>query len=212
MYVIIAGCMTIGVSLARILSEENHNVVVIDSDPKNLEALGSGFNGIAIAGVPMDEDVLRSAGISQADALAAVTRDDNMNVMIAQVAQNLFHVPRVITRLYSPEREQVFRSMGMTTVCPTSMAVKRIREMILEEPVGQEITVSGTTLRFRTVPVSRRSVGLQVSALREQPVIGIIRAGVFSLAEPGRKVEAGDLLVFPEYAEEGVDEVCSSSS
>ena len=110
MYVIIAGCMTIGVSLARILSEENHDVVVIDNDPKNLEALGSGFNGVSITGVPMDEDVLRNAGIEQADVLAAVTRDDNMNIMIAQVAQHRFHVPKVITRLYSPERDQIGRA------------------------------------------------------------------------------------------------------
>ncbi len=210
MYIIIAGCMTIGVSLARILSEENHDVVVIDNDPKNLEALGSGFNGVSITGVPMDEDVLRSAGIEQADVLAAVTRDDNMNIMIAQVAQHRFHVPKVITRLYSPERDQVFRAMGMTTVCPTTMAVNRIREMILEDQAQPEVMISGTPLRFRAVPVSRRFIGRKVSEQREQPVIGIVKAGTFFLAEPGRVIEAGDMLVIPEYAEERVEELCTS--
>ncbi len=99
MYIIIAGCQKVGSNLAFTLSQDNHDIVVIDSDPRNFGPLGSGFNGVTIAGMPIDEDILRSAGIEHADALAAVTNDDNMNVMVAQVAQNLFHVPKVITRL-----------------------------------------------------------------------------------------------------------------
>lgn len=209
MYFIIAGCMTIGASLAQILSEENHDVVVIDSDPKNLEALGSGFNGVTITGMPMDEDVLRNAGIEQADALAAVTRDDNMNVMIAQVAQNLFHVPKVITRLYSPERELVFREMGMTTVCPTSLAVNKIKEMLLPSPVHTEISLAGTRICFQTIPAPRRSVGKQVSALQRLRILGIIRSGAFTFAGPECVVEAGDLLIIPDYVKEG-SEACIS--
>ena len=205
MYFIIAGCMTIGASLAQILSEENHDVVVIDSDPKNLEALGSGFNGVTITGMPMDEDVLRNAGIHQADALAAVTRDDNMNIMIAQVAQTLFHVPRVITRLYSPEREQVFRDMGMTTVCPTSLAVNKIKEMLLPSPVQTEILIAGKRIHLLTVPAPRRSVGKQLSMLHGLRILGIIRSGAFTLAQPEFVVEAGDLMVMPEYMKEGGD-------
>ena len=109
MYIIIAGCRKIGSNLALLLSEENHDVVVIDSDPNNFDLLGSGFNGVTIAGMPIDEDVLRNAGIENADAMAAVTNDDNMNVMVSEIARDLFHVPAVITRLYDPEREMVFR-------------------------------------------------------------------------------------------------------
>jgi trk system potassium uptake protein TrkA len=200
MYIIIAGCMTVGASLALMLSEENHDVVVIDSDPKNLEALGSGFNGGTVTGIPIDEDVLRNAGIEQADALAAVTRDDNMNIMIAQVAQNIFHVPKVITRLYSPERELVFREMGMTTVCPTSIAVNRIKELLLPNPVQPVLTIAGTRIPFRTVPAPRRAIGKQVSLLRGPRILGILRHGSFTLPEPESLIEDGDLLVMQESA------------
>jgi trk system potassium uptake protein TrkA len=206
MYFIIAGCMTIGASLAQILSEENHDVVVIDSDPKNLEALGSGFNGVTITGMPIDEDVLRNAGIEQADALAAVTRDDNMNVMIAQVAQKLFHVPKVITRLYSPERELVFREMGMTTVCPTSLAVKSIKEMLLPDPHKTVLSIGGSRIPFQTVAVSRKSVGKKISALQGLRILGIIRSGTFVFAGPECVVEANDLLIMPENAKKGGDQ------
>ncbi len=203
MYFIIAGCMKIGASLAQMLSQENHDVVVIDSDPKNLEALGNGFNGVAITGMPIDEDVLRSAGIEQADALAAVTRDDNMNVMVAQVAENLFHVPKVITRLYSPDQELVFRQMGMTTICPTSMAVNRIKEMLVSRPGAEKLQIGASSLLFRTVEATRRSIGKQVSAVRGVRIFGILRNGAFSFAEADSVIEPGDLLVIPELAGEG---------
>jgi len=210
MYFIIAGCLKIGATLAQMLSQENHDVVVIDSDPKNLEALGSGFNGVVITGMPIDEDVLRSAGIGQADALAAVTRDDNMNVMVAQVAQNLFHVPKVVTRLYSPDQELVFRQMGMTTICPTSLAVNRIKEMLLSKPGAETLQIGVSSVVFRTVEATRRSIGKPVSAVKGVRIFGIIRSGAFSFAEPSRVVEAGDLLVIPELVEEGGEGECSS--
>lgn len=134
MYIIIAGCRKVGSNLAIVLSQANHDVVVIDSDPENFDLLGTGFNGLTITGMPIDEDVLRSAGIEKADALAAVSNDDNMNVMIAQVATNLFHVPRVITRVYDPEREIVFNKLGLRTICPTTLAVEKIKDfLILQE-------------------------------------------------------------------------------
>jgi trk system potassium uptake protein len=130
MYIIIAGCRKVGSNLAKTLAEEGHDVVVVDSDEKNFELLGSGFNGMTLAGMPIDEDVLRNAGVERADALAAVTDDDNMNAMISQVARGLFHVPDVVTRVYDPEREKVFRALGLQTLCPTMLAVERIGAML----------------------------------------------------------------------------------
>lgn len=133
MYIIIAGCRKVGSNLAIVLSQANHDVVVIDSDPENFKLLGSGFNGLTITGMPIDEDVLRSAGIEAADALAAVSNDDNMNVMISQIATNLFHVPRVITRVYDPEREIVFNRLGLHTICPTTLAVEKIKDYLVRQ-------------------------------------------------------------------------------
>ncbi len=133
MYIIIAGCRKVGSNLAIELSQSNHDVVVIDNDPDNFELLGSGFNGLTITGMPIDEDVLRSAGIEKADALAAVSNDDNMNVMISRVASDIFHVPRVVTRVYDPEREIVFSKLGLQTICPTTLAVYKIKDMLTLE-------------------------------------------------------------------------------
>ncbi|MEF9894659.1 MAG: TrkA family potassium uptake protein [Clostridia bacterium] len=123
MYIIIAGCGKLGANLAKKLSEAGHNVAIIDRDAASFEQLGAGFNGMTVVGMPIDEEVLKTAGIERADALAAVTPDDNMNVMTSQIARALYHVKAVVTRAYDPERAAVLKQMGFDTICPTTLAV-----------------------------------------------------------------------------------------
>lgn len=200
MYVIIAGCRKVGSNLALTLSQENHDIVVIDSDPKNFEPLGTGFNGMTIAGMPIDEDVLRSAGIERADALAAVTNDDNMNVMVSQIARVLFHVPVVITRVYDPEREIVMNKMGLTTICPTTLAVEKIKELLFPQEREETVDFNGTCVSFRVLKPGRRLIGKNVVDIKDEKVFGIIKNGQFAIANPKTLIEAGDTLIVSEYS------------
>ena len=208
MYIIIAGCRKIGSNLALLLSEENHDVVVIDSDPNNFDLLGSGFNGLTIAGTPIDEDVLRNAGIENADALAAVTSDDNMNVMVSEIARDLFHVPTVITRLYDPEREMVFRKMGLTTICPTTLAVDRLKNMLIPSSEFVTLDIGGASVRFRIIKPARRLWGKSLSAMKEPYVFGVIRKGRFQIACAKTVILEDDSLVIPEYAQQEGEAAC----
>ena len=124
MYIIIAGCSKVGAILVKKLSEEGHDVAVIDRDPERFEQLGSGCNCMTITGVPIDEDVLREAGIEKADALAAVTDDDNTNIMVAQIARQLYRVPKVLLETDDPERQRVLTIMGLQIICPTTLTVE----------------------------------------------------------------------------------------
>ena len=132
MYIIIAGCGKIGSNLVKTLSNEGHDVVVIDPNEDNFAQLESGTNCLTITGMPIDEDVLKSAGIEHADALCAVTSDDNVNVMVAQIASQLYHVPHVVTRVYDPDKDEVLRQMGLITVCPTMLTVAAIGALLGE--------------------------------------------------------------------------------
>ncbi len=208
MYIIIAGCRKIGSNLALMLSEENHDVVVIDSDPNNFDLLGSGFNGVTIAGLPIDEDVLRNAGIDNADALAAVTNDDNMNVMVSEIARDLFHVPAVITRLYDSERETVFKRMGLTTICPTTLAVDRLKKMLLPPSETAAIDIEGTAVQFRFIKPARRLWGTSVSEANGSVIFGVIRQGRFQIACAKTVIQADDFLVIPEYADQEGEAAC----
>ena len=132
MYIIIAGCGKIGANLVKTLSNEGHDVVVIDPNEENFAQLESGTTCLTITGMPIDEDVLKSAGIEHADALCAVTSDDNVNVMVAQIASQLYHVPHVVTRVYDPDKDEVLRQMGLITVCPTMLTVAAIGALLGE--------------------------------------------------------------------------------
>ena len=105
MQIIVIGCGKVGSKLAQVLSEEGHGVVVVDNENKAFKSLDSSFNGITVTGVPIDQDVLRQAGIETADAIAAVTPDDNVNIMVCQIAKEIFKVPCVLARIYNPARE-----------------------------------------------------------------------------------------------------------
>ncbi|MBI5499000.1 MAG: TrkA family potassium uptake protein [Deltaproteobacteria bacterium] len=125
MHVIVLGCGGAGAGLARALSAQGNDVVVVD-DVIDQKRLGNEFDGIAIAGSPTDEDVLRKAGIDETQALVAATADDHTNVMAAQVAREVFHVARVLTWISDPDREEFYRGLGLETVCPIATAVDQI--------------------------------------------------------------------------------------
>lgn len=199
MYIIVAGCRNVGSTLAAELMLQNHDVAVIDCDPQNLQALGSGFNGLTVVGMPMDEDILRDAGAERADALAAVSDDYNMNIMVSQVARELFHIPKVITRIHDPARGRIMEQMGLTTVCTTTLAVDRIRDLLLGAEDRDYLEISGTQVAFRAIKAARRYVGETVQAVENKTVLGTIRNGEFALATQHTLIQADDLLVIAEY-------------
>lgn len=130
MRVVILGCGRVGAYLANMLAEAGHQVTVIDKNSLAFSRLGADFPGKAVVGTGIDEDVLRRAGIEQADAFVAVTNGDNTNMMSAQVAREIFGVKRVICRVYDPLRGELYRTLGLETICSTTWAANRIKELL----------------------------------------------------------------------------------
>jgi len=144
MRVIIMGCGRRGSALAALLDAEGHDVTVLDNDAAAFSFLPDSFGGTEIVGNGTDEDSLRRAGIEQADAFVSTTRGDNRNVMAAQMAKHIFSVPRVITLIHDPIREEMYRSLGLRTVSPTRIVAQSLREALLaEEIVAEEGAVAG---------------------------------------------------------------------
>ncbi|MGA2285738.1 MAG: TrkA family potassium uptake protein [Dehalococcoidia bacterium] len=137
MRVIIMGCGRRGAALATMLDGEGHDVTVLDVDAAAFSFLPDSFAGTEIVGNGADEDSLRRAGIEQADAFVCTTRGDNRNVMAAQMAKHIFNVPRVITLVHDPIREEMYRSLGLRTVSPTRIVAGSLREAILADDGGE---------------------------------------------------------------------------
>lgn len=130
MNIVIMGCGRVGARLASILDEQGHNVTVIDREDYSLRRLNANFRGTALVGDGTDEDTLIKAGIEQAEVFVAVTQGDNRNVLAAQIAKHIFKVPKVVCRIYDPLREEMYHSLGLETMSPTTVGAEILREMI----------------------------------------------------------------------------------
>jgi len=130
MKVVIMGCGRVGSQLAGLLAADGHAVTVLDSDAYSFRRLPPDFNGTALVGNGLDEEVLKRAGIEEADAFVAVTQGDNRNVMAAQIAKHIFNVPRVICRIYDPLRRELYDTLGLEAISPTTIFAQILKEKL----------------------------------------------------------------------------------
>lgn len=138
LYIVIVGCGRLGSYLANRLSGDGHAVVVIDLKESTFDNLSVDFSGFRIEGDATHIAILQQARLKKADVLIATAHDDNVNLMVAQVARKIFGVPQVLARVFDPKREEVYAKLSIETVCPTSVAA----EMFLKS-VGKTSTTTG---------------------------------------------------------------------
>lgn len=132
MNVIVVGCGNVGSQVATLLATEGNNVAVIDKSPGAFKRLGATFNGVTITGYGFDEDTLQQAGIAACEMFAAVTDQDNTNIMAAEVASKMYKVPRVVVRLYDTERESALLQLGLNYVCGTTAVAQMVLDKLRE--------------------------------------------------------------------------------
>lgn len=139
MKIIVLGCGRVGSTLAAALTKGGHQVAVIDRDQaafdKAVQRLGSDFTQDIVRGVGIDDDVLRQAGIEQADCFISVTSGDNTNIVAAQIAKHRYNVPKVLARVYDPIRADVYREAGIETICTTLLSVGMFHDLLLGRPL-----------------------------------------------------------------------------
>lgn len=130
MNVIILGCGRVGSTLARLMFRDGHNVTVIDTLSESFRRLGNKFKGQRIIGNGIDEDILKRAGIENCDVFIAVTQGDNRNIMASQIAKQIYNVDKVLTRINDPIRADIFRTVGVITICGTTILSGLMRDFI----------------------------------------------------------------------------------
>lgn len=137
-YTIIIGCGRLGANLANTLSDNGEDVLIIDKNRDAFRKLSPAFGGLSLQGDATDLDVLQEAQIENASAVVAVTNHDNANILTAQIAREMFHIERVIARLYDPEREYVYREFGIDTICPAVLSVKEIDKILSRTDMAKD--------------------------------------------------------------------------
>ncbi len=160
MYVIIAGGGKVGYYLARELLDGDHEMLVIERSPGRVAEIDDLLSGTVLCGDACEASVLDDAGIARADLVAAVTGDDEDNLVVCEIARYR-GVPRVLARVNNPSNALLFQKRGIeTTVSAT--------EAILSQ-IEQELPVTSM------VPVMQLHQGLELVEVRlsaTSPVVG----------------------------------------
>jgi trk system potassium uptake protein len=130
MKMIVVGCGRVGSSVALQLAREEWDVTAIDEKEEALQRLGDHWAGGFVVGHGMDTEILRKAGIEEADAVVVATDGDNTNIVIGQVAQKRFDIQCVVVRVLDPARAEFYNERGMRTVCPTKTAIDALTDAV----------------------------------------------------------------------------------
>lgn len=200
MNILVVGCGKVGARLATQLGLEGHDVSIVDKNEGSFSMLGKNFEGFTTVGIPIDQDVLRAAGIESCDAVAAVSSDDNVNIMVSQLAHEIFKVPTVLARIYDPKRENVFSHFGLHTVCPTNLTVAAVRSAITEKDKPQVINFGSHTITFNTEEVPKVLIGTLASDLdleQNQSLYAIIHQNLALTLYNGQRLRfmSGDKVI-----------------
>ncbi|MBI4483567.1 MAG: NAD-binding protein [Acidobacteria bacterium] len=137
MKIVIIGYGRVGSRTTRALAAKGHAITLIDKEVVRLGRTVELPNVRQVQGNGIDVDVQREAGMAEADRLLALTREDNVNLMAAQVSREFFKVPQAIARIYEPSHAQVSDDPQLMTVCPTLFAVDAIVNQIDPSAVAE---------------------------------------------------------------------------
>jgi trk system potassium uptake protein TrkA len=189
---VIVGCGRVGSTLAKLLVAEAHDVTVVDENPAAFKRLGVDFPGRVEVGTGIDYDVLKRAGSEGADGFVAVTDGDNRNVMAALIAQRLFNIPRIVARIYDPPRGQLYRELGIETVCPTTIGAKMIRDRLANTPIDSNPSFDFGKVSSLALTLGEAQHGKRVAELEQD---GQIRIAAVRRIGMGVEVPRGDFVL-----------------
>jgi trk system potassium uptake protein TrkA len=196
MYIIIIGCGRLGSGLAMELSNDGHDVVIVDKYGENLERLGSGFNGIRIKGVEIDNDTLMEAGIDKADVFLAMTPADNINIMASQIAKDIFKVPRVIARIFDPSREFIYRKLGLQTISPTELGINIIKNKIIDKN-SDTLLILNNDISIEEITINKLKFNnfLEIEDKFNCRICAVWKNGEYMLPNKNELLEKGEKII-----------------
>jgi trk system potassium uptake protein TrkA len=180
MHIIVVGCGTLGSQLAETLARKGNSVAVIDCDPLAFQRLRPSFPGKKVEGLGFDRNILMEAGITRADALATVTNDDNTNFLVASLAREEFHLPKVVARIIDPIRAEVYQHLGVPVIAPTSWGAQRVHELLIQEMLTTLYISGNGEVKLVEFEVPHRLIGRMVRDVAipgEINVVCLIRNG-----------------------------------
>ncbi|MCX5702732.1 MAG: TrkA family potassium uptake protein [Candidatus Omnitrophica bacterium] len=128
MYIIIVGAGKVGYFLSKRLCESKHTVIIVEKDKTLCEQIARELGALVIHGDGCDPRILDEAGVARADVLAAVTGEDEDNLIICQLAKERFGVQRTVGRVNNPDNEHTFSELGIDAPVDSTKIIAKIIE------------------------------------------------------------------------------------
>ncbi len=198
MYILIIGCGRLGSELAVMLADEGHDVVVIDSRQQAFQRLGHTFNGMVVLGNGFNCEVLEEAGIKQAQAVAAVTDEDNINIITVQIAKQIYNVPIAIARIYDPKKANTYNQLGLDIVSSTTVIARMFRDRFIELRLEKSFESYGNRVEIYKRIVKGHLAGQKVQEISHPGLFTLItldRKGRIILPKPDDVLTEGDIIM-----------------
>ena len=195
MKVIVMGCGRVGGQVSQLLSNQGHEVTVIDHDSNAVSRLGPDFKGKVVRGIGFDHGVLMEANVETAEAFVAASSSDNANIIAARIARNIFHVPRVVARLYDPLRAEIYQRLGLVTISTTNWGAERICEVVTHSDLDVAYTFGRGEVSMVVIEATLQLAGRTVNHLTvpgEIVVVSITRDGQAFMPVLGSEFREGD--------------------
>ena len=201
MYFLIVGCSEVGYHLTKALLASGHEVVVVEKDRDRHRLLAGEMGSVALAGDGTEEWTLKRAGITRADVLVAVTGRDDINLVVCQIAQHVFQVPRTMALVKDPKNETIFHLLGVDIV------VNEIHQILanFEEGVPgrpfvhlMNLHVPGMELVTVSIPEGAEVVGKRLREVDLPPnsfISLVVKKGAVELASDLLALDAEDEVV-----------------
>ncbi|MFB6468444.1 potassium channel family protein [Cytobacillus sp. Hz8] len=194
---IIIGCSQTGALLAIHLVNKGHEVTIIDRHEVAFKKLPGAFRGETIVGFGIDKEILESADIRMVDSVVSCTDNDETNALIASIAKNEYHVPRVVARIYDSRKAHIYQSFGIQTISPTMWGVQRITELLSNDQLDSVWVTENGNVELVRIEIPALLIGhpvSEISSLGEIKVVTIERENKAFIPVAGTVLNAQDHL------------------
>jgi len=199
MYAIVAGGGKVGANITRSLLAMGHEVTLVEQRRDRFEQLEAELGPVVLTGDATEIFVLERAGIARPpDLVLAVTGDDEDNIVIAQIAQDGYEVPKVVARVNDPRNQAHFDLLGVTrTLCATSGLLGLVEHEVPEHDLVHLLELRKENLEIVEVQIDKESpsAGKTVEKLRlpeGSRLISVMRDGTAEIAVGSTELKPGD--------------------
>ena len=195
MNIIICGAGTVGFTIAKLLTEQNHSITVIDQSSEDIKKINDSLDVKAIVGKATYPSILEKADGANADMIIAVTKNDEINMLICQIAYTVFNIPKKIARIRSqdylnPKFSKVYNKENLpidVIISPELEIAKSIQRKLEAPGAIDNVPFAQNKIRLLEILVNKKCplIGIKLNELTKKfpklnaNILGVIRDNKF---------------------------------